>query len=361
MGLFDKVKDLANETLEKTKDLASETLKQGQNQMSKEAIQEKISQGITKAVDQVIKEKEEEYSNNPSPDKASIQTTIDSYANKNAMISGGAGLIPGPWGMAAAIPEITLIMKNQMSMIYDIAKAHGQTKVSPEILIAVLFGAVGQGATSLLVVQGQKVMAKRIGAQALQKIIKALGGNITQKLAKSMAAKWLPVAGAVAMAAWSKYSTHKIATQAVEVFSKDIVYDDSETLDLQEEDLQIQDNTEAFQSKISKLKIGTLINLMKIDGTIDDTEVTFIEGFIEKSNLSNEEQMSLIEEIGSSSKIQIDYSIFKNNTDEGLYLLIDLIALAKVDGEFHVTEKMFIKGISKVLNFDVEDLKELME
>ena len=39
----------------------------------------------------------------------------------------------------------------------------------------------------------------------------------------------------------------------------------------------------------------------------------------------------------------------------------NLIALAKVDGEFHVTEKMFIKGIAKILDFDLEDLKELME
>jgi uncharacterized tellurite resistance protein B-like protein len=71
--------------------------------------------------------------------------------------------------------------------------------------------------------------------------------------------------------------------------------------------------------------------------------------------------MCLVEEIGSNEKIKIDYSIFKENLDDGLYLLIDLIALSKADGEFHIIEKMFIKEIAKILDFDKDDLKELME
>ncbi len=62
------------------------------------------------------------------------------------------------------------------------------------------------------------MFVKRVGAQALQKIIVILGGKITQQAAKSMAAKWLPIAGATAMAACSKYSTKKIGTKAVVKF-----------------------------------------------------------------------------------------------------------------------------------------------
>lgn len=115
---------------------------------------------------------EEDHSN---PSKVlEISYIIQSYGNKNAVISGGAGMIPGPWGMAASIPEIVAVIKNQMSMIYDIAKAHGHAKVEKELIIAVLFGAVGNATTSLIVVQGQKIMVKRVGARALQNIIKIL-------------------------------------------------------------------------------------------------------------------------------------------------------------------------------------------
>ncbi len=321
-------------------------------------IQEKLSQGLADAVEKVSHEREEYYKDHSNPSKNEISYIIQSYGNKNAVISGGAGMIPGPWGMAASIPEIVAVIKNQMSMIYDIAKAHGHAKVEKELIIAVLFGAVGNATTSLIVVQGQKIMVKRVGARALQNIIKILGGKITQQMAKSMAAKWLPIAGAVAMATWSKYSTHQIGNKAIEVFSRSIEFENDEMLEINTPDLAIEDTD--LSGSISKVKIQTLINLMKIDGHIDEKEVQYIQNFIEKSNLSNEDEMQLIEQLGSSDKIKVDYSLFKDNHEDGLYLLIDLIALAKVDEKFDVTEKMFVKNIAKTIGFNENDLAELL-
>lgn len=326
-----------------------------------ETIKEKISEGISSAVDKVANEREMHYQTHDIPDKNEISKIIQNYSYKNGVISGGAGLIPGPWGMAAAIPEIIAVIKNQMNMIYDIAKAHGHKQVDKELIIAVLLGAAGNTTGSLFIVHGQKIMAKRVGASALQSIIKVLGGKVTQQVAKSMAAKWIPVAGAIAMATWSKYTTNKIGDKAIEVFSKDIVYDETELTDIAQEDLEEKNTNITPLNQFTKIKIESLINLMKIDGMIDDKEVTFIEGFINKSDLSNEEQMSLIEKVASNDKLHIDYSIFKENQDEGLYLLIDLIALAKVDDEFHIAEKMFIKSLGKLLEFSEDDIKELME
>lgn len=321
-------------------------------------IQEKISQGLSDAVEKVSNEREAYYKSHSNPSKNEISQIIQSYGYKNAVISGGAGLIPGPWGMAASIPEIVAVMKNQMNMIYDVAKAHGHEKVDKELIIAVLFGAVGNATTSLIVIQGQKIMVKRVGARALQNIIKILGGKITQQMAKSMAAKWIPVAGAVAMATWSKYSTNQIGNKAIEVFSRSIEFENDEMLEVSAPNLVIE-NTD-LSGNISKVKIQALINLMKIDGNMDDKEVNYIQNFIEKANLSNEDEMELIEQLGSSDKIKVDYSIFKDNQEDGLYLLIDLIALAKVDEKFHVTEKMFIKNIAKTIGFNEDDLTELI-
>ena len=45
--------------------------------------------------------------------------------------------------------------------------------------------------------------------------------------------------------------------------------------------------------------------------------------------------------------LSIDYSVLKENNEEVLYLLLDLISLVKIDGAFHIIEKLFIKEIAK--------------
>lgn len=325
-----------------------------------DSMSKKLSEGISDAVIKVAGNREEYYKNNPAPDISAVDIIIQSYSNKNAAISGGAGIIPGPLGMAAAVPEILLVTKNQIEMIYDVAKAHGHSheKISTELMLGVLFGAVGQGTTALFVIQGQKVMVRRVGAKALQNVIAMLGGKITQQTAKSMAAKWIPLAGAIAMAGWSKYSTNKIGEKAKEIFSKDIeIIVEAEGGEIAFVDIEIQEP----KVSLEKTKIEILINLMKIDGKIDEEEVKFIENFLEQTSLESEDKIELIGKLNDSSKIKIDYTPFKEDTEEALQLLIDLIALAKCDGHFHITEKMFIKEISKNLGFDEKDLMELMD
>lgn len=112
---------------------------------------------------------------------------------------------------------------------------------------------------------------------------------------------------------------------------------------------------------INKTKIGIMINLMKIDNNIDTNELKFIEDFMEKIDLSIDAKMELIQELTSKSKISVDYSILKDNSEEVLYLLLDLISLAKIDGEFHITEKLFIKEVAKTLNFNQDELVSLIE
>ena len=183
-------------------------------------IQEKISQGILDSVNKVKEEKDAHYMANPAqlPDRGSIDLLIERCSNQNALISGGTSLIPGPWGMAAAIPEIVMVSKKQIEMIYDIARAHGHKHIDSNLLLSVMLSASGQGTAALVVVHGQKIVMKRAGARVVQQMVELLGGKITQQVAKSMAAKWIPIAGAVAMAAWSRYSTQKIGEKAKETF-----------------------------------------------------------------------------------------------------------------------------------------------
>ncbi len=326
----------------------------------KENIEKKITEGIEKAVGMVIDEREKYYTNNSAPTKDMIQKMVSNYSNTNAVISGGTGLIPGPLGMAASVPEIILIIRNQLTMVYDIAKANGHTEITRELMLGVFISAMGNATGNLLIIQGQRIVVKRVGMQAMQKIIAILGGKITQQAAKSMAAKWIPLAGAAAMAAWSKYSTNKIGTKAVEIFSKEIVMEDNE---IKEIDLPfstvVETNCDEFA--MEKLKIRIIINLIKIDGKIDDREIELLEELMDKFQLESNDKLELISEINSRNKISIDYNLLKGNSEEILYLLIDLVAIAKADGEVHITEKLFIKEVAKSLDFDQSDLYLLFE
>ena len=326
----------------------------------KENLEKKITEGIEKTVGMVIEEREKHYTNNPAPTKEVIEKMITNYSNTNAVISGGTGLIPGPLGMAASVPEIILIIRNQLTMVYDIAKANGHKKITRELILGVFISAMGNATGNLLIIQGQRIVVKRVGMQAMQKIIAILGGKITQQATKSMASKWIPLAGAAAMAAWSKYSTNKLGTKALEIFSKEIVFEDNEIKDI---DLPfstvVETNCDEFA--IEKLKIRIIINLIKIDGKIDDKEIELLEELMDKFQLESNDKLELISEINSKNKISIDYNLLKGNSEEILYLLIDLVAIAKADGEVHITEKLFIKEVSKSLDFDQNDLILLFE
>lgn len=194
-----------------------------------------LHSALNSAFDYVIENRSDYYRKNPSnlPQLDSVSGLISSYTRNNAAISGGASLIPGPWGMAAVIPELTLVIRNQIQMVYDIGVANGkQAQLTKELLIGIFLTAMGSSAGSLLTIHGGKILVRRASLQVIQKIIAMLGGRVTQQVIKSTVSKWLPVVGAGAMAAWTGYMTKNIGEKANELFKLEIE-DDPQTLDIE--------------------------------------------------------------------------------------------------------------------------------
>lgn len=194
-----------------------------------------LHSALNSAFDYVIENRSDYYRKNPSnlPQLDSVSGLISSYTRNNAAISGGASLIPGPWGMAAVIPELTLVIRNQIQMVYDIGVANGkQAQLTKELLIGIFLTAMGSSAGSLLTIHGGKILVRRASLQVIQKIIAMLGGRVTQQVIKSSVSKWLPFVGAGAMAAWTGYMTKNIGEKANELFKLEIE-DDPQTLDIE--------------------------------------------------------------------------------------------------------------------------------
>jgi len=194
-----------------------------------------LHSALNSAFDYVIENRADYYKKKPNnlPQIDSVSGLISSYTRNNAAISGGASLIPGPWGMAAVIPELTLVIRNQIQMVYDIGVANGkQAQLTKELLIGIFLTAMGSSAGSLLTIHGGKILVRRASLQVIQKIIAMLGGRVTQQVIKSSVSKWLPVVGAGAMAAWTGYMTKNIGEKANELFKLEIE-DDPQTLDIE--------------------------------------------------------------------------------------------------------------------------------
>lgn len=194
-----------------------------------------LHSALNSAFDYVIENRSDYYRKNPSnlPQLDSVSGLISSYTRNNATISGGASLIPGPWGMAAVIPELTLVIRNQIQMVYDIGVANGkQAQLTKELLIGIFLTAMGSSAGSLLTIHGGKILVRRASLQVIQKIIAMLGGRVTQQVIKSTVSKWLPFVGAAAMATWTGYMTKNIGEKANELFKLEIE-DDPQTLDIE--------------------------------------------------------------------------------------------------------------------------------
>jgi uncharacterized tellurite resistance protein B-like protein len=108
-------------------------------------------------------------------------------------------------------------------------------------------------------------------------------------------------------------------------------------------------------------KVQTLINLIKVDGTIKAEEREYVQTIIGNADLSESERADLTQAVDKSGKFIVDYSAFASSPDDAIGLLVDMVTLAKRDGTFHIAEKMFIKQVGKLLGFSDNDIDETME
>lgn len=335
-------------------------------------MQQKITESLNDMFDKVIYERKQHYVQNPRelPQRGDVDAITSKWANTNAMIAGAAGLVPGPWGMLAAVPEIIAVIRNQSKMIFDLCVALGKHQhIRAELVIGVLMSSMGSGGTSLIAVQGGKLLVKRASLRVMQKVIAMLGGKVTQQLLKSMVGKWLPVVGAAAMAAWARYSTKKLGEKAVELLKHDIVDGDV----LNEDDAAADDPATAsaaaggapaksgqearplWEVNVDVMKVRLLTNLMLADQEAAPSEVEYLQQLVDTVDVTDAQRASLRQEITTGRRVDVDYSAFATPEDR-TGLLFAAVALAKRDGKVHLAERLYIQQAAQRLGFREADV-----
>ncbi len=189
------------------------------------ALATKFSEFLESAFESVHLTRRQHFAENPSarPTPADVESIIRSYGNQNAVIAGAANLVPGPWGALTIVPEMTMVIRNQIQMIYDVGVAHGkEAHLDGNTLLAVFSSVLGGGAISLVTVRGGKLLLRRASLRVMQQVIEWLGGKIAQRVLKSFLARWVPIVGAGAMALWARQSTISMGREAAALLEKPI-------------------------------------------------------------------------------------------------------------------------------------------
>src|SRR5688500_2291620 len=86
------------------------------------SLQNKLAEKMMGVFELVVSDRSGHFAKHPDkiPDKKSVPSIINSYSVANAAISGGASLVPGPWGMVAVIPEIAAVIRKLLAMLFDV-------------------------------------------------------------------------------------------------------------------------------------------------------------------------------------------------------------------------------------------------
>ena len=137
-------------------------------------------------------------------------------AKKAALLSGSLALPPGPLGMLTVLPDLYLIWGVQRQMVADIFALHGRTAelTRTHMLYCLFRHMASHVARDVAVRAGQRIVVRELTAGALRGAAGTLGVAVTRRLAGTAAGRWVPFAGAAAVAAYAYWDTLQVAQSA---------------------------------------------------------------------------------------------------------------------------------------------------
>lgn len=153
--------------------------------------------------------------------EADARQAIATAAARASLAAGTLSLPPGPFGWLTMLPELVAVWKIQAQLVADIAALHGRKSVlTREAMLYCLFRHTAAQALRDIVVQaGAQILVKPATIHLLQKIARSIGIKIGQRALGKAFTRWLPVVGAVGVAAYAYYDTVQVGTTTLGFFA----------------------------------------------------------------------------------------------------------------------------------------------
>ncbi len=159
--------------------------------------------------------------------KSRARALATAAARKAGAISTGLSLPPGPVGMLTILPDLLAIWNLQSKLVADIASAYGKTAfLTRESMVYCLFKHGGAALLRDVVVRtGERFVVRPTTLRVMQNLLSKVGVRTTQRALGQTLARYVPLLGAAAIGAYAYYDTSKVAANAIELFSSEIVID----------------------------------------------------------------------------------------------------------------------------------------
>jgi hypothetical protein len=140
-------------------------------------------------------------------------------AARAAALSGALALPPGVLWMLTVLPDLFAIWRVQAQLVSDIAGLYGKDmQLTRSHMVYCLFRhAATQFARDVAVRTGQRLVIRELSSGALRSLLSSIGVTMTQRLAGTAASRWVPVAGAAAVAAYAYFDTMQVAKTAIKL------------------------------------------------------------------------------------------------------------------------------------------------
>ena len=79
-----------------------------------------------------------------------------------------------------------------------------------------------QAVRDVVVRVGERVIVRRATTRAINAVAQKIGLKVTQRALAKSASRWLPVVGALGVAAYAFYDTAQVARTTIDLFERDI-------------------------------------------------------------------------------------------------------------------------------------------
>jgi len=152
------------------------------------------------------------------------RTLTTTAALKAATISGSLALPPGPLGLVTVLPDLYAVWRVQAQLVSDIAAVFGQTAfLSQETMAWCLFRhAAAQAVRDVVTRVGERAVVNGLSLRAMETVLAKVGVTTTQRVLQKGAARFIPVVGALGVAAYAYYDTGQVGRAAIDLFGKEI-------------------------------------------------------------------------------------------------------------------------------------------
>jgi hypothetical protein len=138
-------------------------------------------------------------------------------ATRAAAVSGTLALPPGVLGLLTVLPDLVAIWRIQAQLVADIAGLYGRNMqlTRTHMLYCLFRHAASHLARDAAVRAGERLVIRQLSGGALRSVLTGVGISVTQRVAGTTASRWVPIAGAAAVAGYAYFDTLQVAKTAV--------------------------------------------------------------------------------------------------------------------------------------------------